>query len=49
MVIHTLELSQNYHVFLTIYDTAVSPHTYTGSENTNITNNQISVTYPFNN
>ena len=33
------ELSQ---VFLAIYDTAVSPHTYTGSENIDITNNRIS-------
>ena len=36
------ELSQ---VFLTIYDTSVSPHTYTGSENIDITDNQISLSF----
>ena len=30
-------------VFLAIYDTAVSPHTYTGSENIDITDNRISL------
>ena len=30
-------------VFLAIYDTAVSPHTYTGSENIDATDNQISL------
>ena len=34
------DLSQ---VFLAIYDTAVSPHTYTGSENIDITDNQFSL------
>ena len=37
------ELSQ---VFLAIYDTGISPYTYTGSENINITNNGISLTFP---
>ena len=34
----TSDLSQ---VYLTMYDTTVSPYTYTGSENIDITNNQI--------
>ena len=29
-----------------MYDTTVSPYTYTGSENTDITHNQISLTFP---
>ena len=33
-------------VYLTMYDTTVSPYTYTGSENINITKNQISLTFP---
>ena len=33
-------------VFLAIYDTAVSPQTYTGSENIDITNNEISLSFP---
>ena len=37
------ELSQ---VFLAIYDTTVSPQTYTGSENIGITNNGISLNLP---
>ena len=37
------ELSQ---VFLAIYDTTVSPQTYTGSENIDITNNAISLNFP---
>ena len=37
------ELSQ---VFLTMYDTAVSPYTYTGSENIDITDNRISLNFP---
>ena len=36
------ELSQ---VFLTMYDTAISPYTYTGSENIDITDNQISLKF----
>ena len=39
----TTDLSQ---VSLAIYDTAVSPHTYTGSENIDITDNQISLGFP---
>ena len=39
------ELSQ---VFLAIYDTTVSPQTYTGSENIDITNNEISLNFPLN-
>ena len=38
------ELSQ---VFLAMYDTTVSPQTYTGSENIDITNNEISLNFPF--
>ena len=38
------DLSQ---VFLAIYDTSVSPSTYTGSENIGITNNGISLRFPF--
>ena len=37
------ELSQ---VFLAIYDTSISPSTYTGSENIDITDNQISLNFP---
>ena len=37
-IIH--DLSQAY---LTMYDTAISPYTYTGSENIDITDNQISL------
>ena len=33
-------------VFLAIYDTTVSPQTYTGSENIDITNNEISLNFP---
>ena len=39
----TTELSQ---VFLAIYDTEVYPQTYTGSGNIDITNNEISLTFP---
>ena len=39
------DLSQ---VFLAIYDTGISAYTYTGSENINMTSNQISLTYPLN-
>ena len=47
MVIHTLELSLTYHrYFLAIYDTSVSPYSYTGSENIDITDNQISLNCP---
>ena len=35
-------------VFLAIYDTGISSYTYTGSENMNITNNEISLTFPLN-
>ena len=34
------------HVFLALYDTGTSPSTYTGSENIDITNNIISLTFP---
>ena len=34
------------HVFLAIYDTTVSPQTYTGSENIDITNNEIQLNLP---
>ena len=37
------DLSQ---VYSTMYDTTVSPYTYTGSENINITDNQISLNFP---
>ena len=37
------DLSQ---VFLAIYDTAVSPRIYTGSENIDTTNNEISLSFP---
>ena len=37
------DLSQ---VFLAIYDTTVSPQTYTGSENIDITDNRISLNFP---
>ena len=33
-------------VYLTMYDTTVSPYTYTGSENIDITDNQIPLTFP---
>ena len=47
MVTHTLEVSQTYHKYsLAIYDTTVSPQTYTGSENIDITNNEISLNFP---
>ena len=39
------ELSQ---VFLAIYDTGMPPYTYTGSENIDITYNQISLKLPIN-
>ena len=39
------DLSQ---VYLTMYGTAISPYTYTGSENIDITDNQISLTFPLN-
>ena len=46
MVIHTLELSQNYHkYFLAIYGTSVSPYSYTGSENIDITYNRIQLNF----
>ena len=37
------DLSQ---VYLLLYDTAVSPYTFTGSENIDITDNTISLTFP---
>ena len=37
------ELSQ---VFLTLYDTGTNPSSYTGSENIDITNNEISLNFP---
>ena len=37
------ELPQGY---LTMYDTTVSPYNYTGGENIDITDNQISLTFP---
>ena len=40
------DLSQ---VFLAIYDTTVSPQTYTGSENIDIINNGISLSFPLKN
>ena len=42
----SLEVLQNYQVFLAIYDTGVSSYTYTGSDNINVTSNAISVTPP---
>ena len=33
-------------VFLAIYDTSISPSTYTGSENIDITNNEMSLNFP---
>ena len=33
-------------VYVTMYGTAISPYTYTGSENIDITDNQISLTFP---
>ena len=33
-------------VYLTIYDTNTNPHSYTGSENIDITDNQISLAFP---
>ena len=33
-------------VFLAIYDTTVSPYSYTGSENIDITDNQIPLSFP---
>ena len=33
-------------VYLAIYDTSISPSTYTGSENIDITDNQISLNFP---
>ena len=38
------DLSQ---VFLAIYDTGTPPNTYTGSENIDITGNQISLRFPW--
>ena len=35
-------------VYLTMYDTAISQYTYTGSGNIDITDNQISLTFPLN-
>ena len=47
MLTHTLEVSQTYpKYFFAIYDTTVSPQTYTGSENIDITNNDISLSFP---
>ena len=43
MLTHTLDVSQNYHKYLAIYDTTVSPYSYTGSENIGITDNKISL------
>ena len=37
------DLSQ---VFLAIYETSISPPTYTGSENIDITNNEITLNFP---
>ena len=34
------------HVFLAIYGTGIAPYTYTGSENIDITSNEISLTFP---
>ena len=39
-------ISELQQVFLAIYDTGISSYTYTGSENINITNNEISLTSP---
>ena len=33
-------------VYLTMYDTTVSPYSYTGSENIDITDSQISLAFP---
>ena len=33
-------------VYLSMYDTGIPSYTYTGSENINITNNEISLTFP---
>ena len=42
MLMVSLEVPQTYHkYFLAIYDTSISPSTYTGSENIDITNNGI--------
>ena len=46
MLTHKLEVSQDYQVFLATYDTTVPPQTYTGSENIDITNNEISLNFP---
>ena len=47
MLTHTLEVSQNYHKYvLAIYDATVSPQTYTGSGNIDITSNGISLNPP---
>ena len=35
-------------VFLAIYNTETSPNTYTGSENIDITDNQVSLNFPIN-
>ena len=44
-----MEVLQNYQTFLAIYDTTVSPYPYTGSENIDITDNQISLGFPIKN
>ena len=41
-------ISELQQVFLAMYDTAVSPHTYTGSKNIDITDSQISLIFPLN-
>ena len=41
-------ISDSSQVYLTMYDTTVSPYTDTGSENIDITDNQISLTFPLN-
>ena len=43
---HTGIINTLRNVYLAMYDTAISPYTYTGSENINITNNEISLTFP---
>ena len=41
------EVLQNYNKYLlAMYDTSVSPHTYTGSEHIDITDNQMSLNVP---
>ena len=42
-------MSDSSQVYLTMYDTAISPYTYTGNGNIDVTDNEVSLTFPLTN